>query len=87
MNEHEFKLAVLEMGRTGVHPPELKAEVQRRMGEKGNRCPFCKKKIEPYKGVVHESTGKIVRKSYRCDPCAYDWDINIPMKEYVQGVN
>lgn len=87
MNEHEFKLAVLEMGRNGYGSLEMKAEVQRRMGEHGNRCPLCCTKIEPYKGVVHESTGRIVRKSYHCEFCDYSWDINIPMKEYVQGVN
>lgn len=76
MNSHEFKLAVLDMGRTGIHTPELRAEVQRRMGEHGNRCPFCKEKRDAYKGIVHEATGRIVQKTYRCRPCDFEWDIN-----------
>ena len=82
MNESEFRFAVLEMGRTGIQTPELRAEVQRRMGEHGNRCPLCKKKRDAYKGIVHEATGKIVRKTYRCDPCVFEWDINRRDRDY-----
>lgn len=82
MTENQFRLAVIDMAKFGVFTPQLKAEVQRRMGEHGNRCPMCKKKREAYKGIVHEATGKVVRKTYRCDPCDFEWDINRRDKDY-----
>lgn len=82
MNEHEFKVAVLGMMSGGRIDRRLRAEVQRRMGEHGNRCPLCKCKCEAYKGIVEEGTGKIVRKTYRCRGCDFEWDINRRDKTY-----